>query len=149
MEKEVFKICFVKFPNSNRSYVYLCGDIKVEIGDYVYVEEQDLPLEVCQVSQVTKEDSPYSIDNMKRVVKNTTIHEEIEQESKEEIDNNKLIETELTQKEYAQGINVVAKVEEEFSYIDYHTDSLIKIKDNTFESYLSLIKPSDFLKAPT
>ena len=140
MEKEVFKICLVKFPNSNRSYVYLCGDIKVEIGDYVYVEEQDLPLEVCQVSQVTKEDSPYSIDNMKRVVKNTTIHEEIEQESKYEIDNNKLIETELTQKEYAQGINVVAKVEEEFSYIDYHTDSLIKIKDNTFESYLSLIK---------
>lgn len=136
MEKEVFKICYVKSPNSNSQYAYLCNDIEVQVGDFVYVEGCDYSLEVTQVNMVSKESSPLSLDKMKNVIKNLTNHdEEVKTES---IENNDV--KEINKVEYVNGINIVSKVEEEFSYIDYHTDSLIKIKDECHTTYLSLIK---------
>lgn len=158
---EKYRVALIKFNGTSRTYSYLCPDEAINVGDLVYVEGQDVVLSVYKIEYFTEQNAPFPITRMKHVlykavdndVKPIIVQEEKNDspqstwESKpinDSVESN--ISTENKEKEDRdalknfKGIKAIANVDIEFSYADYHTDCLMKVKDDTFTTPFSLVK---------
>lgn len=68
--------CSVKFQKGGRSYYYLTEDDSIEIGDYVYVlatsEESLEVVEIVNIEYFSKEDAPFPLHKMRRIIRKLT-----------------------------------------------------------------------------
>lgn len=159
---EEYRVALIKFNPSSRTYSYLCDDNTIREGDFVYVEGQNIALQVYKIEYFTEQTAPFPVNKMKHVLckaidvenDNTSeqfSHDEVIEQVVEEqktisAENDSTVTSEDNEKEKRdelkkfKGIKAIAKVDFEFSYADYHTDCLMKVKDDTYTTPFSLIK---------
>lgn len=134
MEDVAYKIAYVKLATSDEMFMFLCEDITIEVGDFVLVEGQNLPVQIVKLELLKEDTLNCPIDTLPRVIKKTN-----------QISNNTPM-TDLNKEEEEaspsgiDGIKICVDIDFEFSYADYHTDYLMKVKDDTYVTAYSLIK---------
>lgn len=116
MENNKYRIAFIKTFDSNE--LYLCEDENIKENDYVIVEGKSNPV---QIQKLVDDIDLYPINELKKVM-------------------GRCEENKMQLKESLNEIKVITDVGSEFSYIDYHADCLMKIKDDSFTTSYSLIK---------
>ena len=166
MSQESYRIAIVKFDGSQNEYSYLCDDESISANDLVFVEGQTKPVCVAQIKYVTKDNSAYPVYMMKNVLKKASVGDLNKTEEKPDDDAKKdataskkdgTDKSEESQKKDSEhfnierkydiealknfkGIKAIANVGLEFSYADYHTDCLMKIKDDVHTTSYSMIR---------
>ena len=144
MANQEYKIVVVNIDGISKITMFLCELENVKVGDYVFLEGQTRAYEVNEIKCFTEETLPCSINSLKRVLRKLEddygVEEEkttpIVQQVKETIDADVVINVKSDEEEKDElrnyrGIKAVAKLDIEFAYSDYHTDCLMRIKDNT------------------
>lgn len=159
MGNQKYRFVLIGDEDPYNTYSYLCEDETINVDDYVLVEGQENALKVSQIKYIAGDMLPFPISKFKKVIKKVNVDDKLKEivdcssdenkdnSSKSSTDNNSStygIESN-TQKEKEdlkkfKGIKAIAKVDFEFSYIDYHADCLMKIKDDSYTSVYSLIK---------
>ena len=114
-----YRVAKIKFDNKDLVVTYLCPDISITYFDYVKVEDREDKGYVLEIAYLEEEDiaSP-----LKMVLGHF-----------DKDDNASIVS-------YNHEIEIKAQIKKEFSYGDYHTDCLCKIRDNTDRTTFSLIQ---------
>lgn len=121
MEEQKCRIAYIKINGDE--VCFLCDDQNINANDLVLVEGINEPLVIQRIEYVDNANLATPIAEMKRVIK---LYDADGNDSKEI--------------KVLDDIKVAAKVAKDFSYADYHTDCLMKIKDNCYSTFFSLIK---------
>lgn len=121
MEEQKCRIAYIKINGDEACF--LCDDQTINANDLVVVEGSDEPLVIQKIEYVDNASLATPIAEMKRVI-------ELYDAAADDIKEIKVLD----------DIKVAAKVAKDFSYADYHTDCLMKIKDNCYSTFFSLIK---------
>lgn len=122
MSTQLYRIAYINVDGLDKAY--LCEDESINLNDYVLVEDIAFPVQVLQIKLLIEDDLPCLLENLKKVISKVD-NQVIQEESKQE---------------NLKDIKVVGAISNEFSYIDYHTDCIMKIKDDLYSTNYSLIK---------
>ena len=86
MKKKLMKIAEIKIGKSDKLYDYYCNDLKVEEGDFVYVENINYPVFVYGIKSVSESLANKSILKVVRINKNVKVYTKYEDVTKIECD---------------------------------------------------------------
>lgn len=117
MTTQVYRIAYININGLNKEY--LCEDERVKLNDYVLVEDESMPVKIDQIKLLKEDELTCQIQDLKSVVSIMNIKD---------------------QQKRLNELKVVSEIKHEFSYIDYHADCIMKIKDDTYSTDYSLIK---------